>query len=200
MSGRILFCLTPEAREKTRLALIGKKKSAATKARMSIASKMRLPPSKETRQKMRDAKLGTKLTESHKRKIGESGRGRKWSKKHRQNWMDNNAGEKNHMFGKKLSQEIRAKMSASRTGVKNWAFGKKFSEEHRKRLSESHMGQIPSNSKVVYGRVKGVNTWTCFKSKAAARKHYKIGKLTMIKILRGEQTSRNLEFSLNPTP
>ena len=57
--------------------------------------KKREPASQETRAKMRAAKLGKKLTEEHKQKIGQAGLGNK------------------HRLGDKHSKETKAKMSAS---------------------------------------------------------------------------------------
>lgn len=67
-------------------------------------------PSSQTRKKMRDKKLGRKLSEEHKTKIAESNR------------------------GKKRTPEARAKMSESMKGNKNF-LGKSFSEETIQLLS-----------------------------------------------------------------
>lgn len=68
------------------------KKVASSPASFGIK---RGPPSEETRAKMRAAKLGGKLTEEHKQKIGLAGMGNQ------------------RRLGTKQSKETRAKMSAS---------------------------------------------------------------------------------------
>jgi len=113
--------------------------------------------SEETKAKIRAAKMGAnnpffgkKLSDEHKRKISEGGKGRVQSEETRRKISDTQKGRvfteehsrkiSDSSKGKKMSVETRKKMSDSRKGKKR----KPFSEEHCKRISESKKGTIPS--------------------------------------------------------
>lgn len=68
-------------------------------------------PSLETRQKMRDKKLGKNLTEEHKKKLSEANTGRV------------------------VAEETKLKISKANTGKTPW-LGKKLTEEHKNKLSD----------------------------------------------------------------
>lgn len=73
-------------------------------------------PSAETRKKMREAKLGKPLSESHKKKLSELHKARVWNPEHR---------KKQHLaqFGRKVSEETRQKISAANKGKAAWNKG-----------------------------------------------------------------------------
>jgi len=130
--------------------------------------------SEETKAKIRAAKMGAnnpffgkKLSDEHKRKISEGGKGRVQSEETRKKISDTQKGRvfteehrrkiSDSSKGKKMSVETRKKMSGSRKGKKRKPFseetrkkmsnagkGREFSEEHCKRISESKKGTIPS--------------------------------------------------------
>lgn len=77
--------------------------------------------SKETRLKQRLAKLGTKLSEEHKKKIGDSLRGRK---------------------NGPLSEEHKKKISLAHIGKQTWNKGKKRLVKHINNGTESKMVEI----------------------------------------------------------
>jgi hypothetical protein len=66
---------------------------------------------------------GKKLTEGHKKKVGDSLRGKK---------------------KKPLSDETKKKLSEANKGKNNPNYGKSFSEEHRRKMSEAHKGKTRS--------------------------------------------------------
>ena len=78
-------------------------------------------PSQETRLKQREAKLGTKLTEEHKKKIGDAQRG---------------------ICKGPLSEEHKKKLSLSHIGKKPWNAGKKGTTKWVNNGIESKMIQI----------------------------------------------------------
>lgn len=84
-------------------------------------------PSKETRQKLSDAKKGKHPSEESRKKMSVSMKGRTLSEEHRQKLSIANK-------GKRLSEDTRQKMSIAHKG-------KTHSEEHRQKLSESNKGK-----------------------------------------------------------
>lgn len=102
----------------------------------------------ETREKMRQAKLGRLLSEEHRRKIGEAQKGKpkhseevkkKISKKHL--GMKASAEAKRKMSearrGRKLSEEHKKKLSEAKRGSTTRLLGAVLSEEHKRKIAES---------------------------------------------------------------
>jgi len=81
------------------------------------------------------AKKGIKLTDEHKRKIGDANRGRKFTKEQRMNMSLAHIGNTSHL-GHKHSEESRKKMSEAARGNTSH-LGMKCSDESRKRMSEA---------------------------------------------------------------
>jgi 5-methylcytosine-specific restriction endonuclease McrA len=77
--------------------------------------------SDESKEKIRQARLGTKLSEEHKRKISEGSNPVRY-------WL-----------GKKFSEEHKMKLSSSHQGMRR-------TEEWKKKISQSHIG-LPKNTK-----------------------------------------------------
>ena len=129
---------------------------------------------KESKKKLRDQKLGTKLTTQTKKKISKSNTG----KKHRietiqkmknaqlgsKHWAYGLTGKKNPLFGKKFSEpikkkirkaikkamqnpKIRKKISEARKGIIPWNKGKKniYSEKTLKKMRSAKKNFIPAN-------------------------------------------------------
>ena len=101
--------------------------------------------SDETRQKMREKKLGRKFTmsEAHKAAISKSRMGHAVSEETREKIREK---RKNQVIPKH-SEETKQRMSEMRMGENNPMYGKEFSEEHRRRLSESKKGIIFSEER-----------------------------------------------------
>ena len=70
--------------------------------------------SEETKEKIRQSKLRTKLSEETKRKIGAASKGHYVSKEVKKKIADAQRGEKNHNYGKTVSEDTRRKMSEAR--------------------------------------------------------------------------------------
>ena len=81
-------------------------------------------PSEKTRQKMRDKKVGRKLTALHKEKVSQAIRG-----------------ENHPMHGKNHSQESIRKMSEASSGEKNSNYGKSRDDKTRRKISEAMTGE-----------------------------------------------------------
>lgn len=99
-------------------------------------------PSKETREKLSKAKRGTSspwwgksLSEEHKEKLRQSKLGKRLSESHRRNLGKAHkglfAGEKHPLYGKPVSKETRSKLSMA-------AKGKKLSPDHKRRIGEAN--------------------------------------------------------------
>jgi len=73
----------------------------------------------ESKEKLRQFRTGMKLSEEHKRKIGEAGLGNK------------------RCLGYKHTEETKEKVSKSLIGNKRWSSNPNVSEEERKRRSEA---------------------------------------------------------------
>ena len=116
--------------------------------------------SEETIEKMRQANIGKKHTEEHKRKISEAGKGRKpvfteeWKRKiseakkgtvltekHKKKLSISGMGKQK---GKIISPEQRKQISERNKGDKNGMFGKHRTEEEKKKISEVHKGKTLS--------------------------------------------------------
>lgn len=110
----------------------GRKHTQESKKKMSEAHKGKEPwnkgktniYSKEVIEKLRNAKLGKKLSKSHKANIRKA-----------------QSGENHPMFGKKHSLETRRKISEARKGQPSPRKGVKLSEETKAKLSQSKKGQ-----------------------------------------------------------
>lgn len=110
----------------------GKKHSQKSKKQMSDSHKGEIPWNKgkvnvyseNTLEKMREAKLGKKLSESHKANIRRA-----------QN------GENHPMFGKRHSAETKKKISEANKGKQSPNKGKFLSKEIKDRISQSKQGQ-----------------------------------------------------------
>lgn len=89
--------------------------------------------STESREKMRKAATGRRLSEETKRKLSEMEKGRIFSEEHRRKISAAKSGENHHYFGKTLSAEHRQKLSETRKG-------RVRSEEHCRKISESKKG------------------------------------------------------------
>lgn len=102
----------------------------------------------DTKQKLREANLGKKHTEEHKRKIGESSKGRMLGRKHtdeaKKKISEAHKGKRiginNPFYGKHLSEETKLRMSESKKGKylgkDNPNFGNKWNDEQRNNLSK----------------------------------------------------------------
>lgn len=103
---------------------IGRKCTQAARDRMSAAQK--------------GLKLGVKLTQEHRNKIGDAVRG-----------------ERNGFYGKKHSKEFKSQKSQSMMGERHRYYGKSFSEEHRRKISEAHLGKrFSDESKLKMAKAK----------------------------------------------
>lgn len=133
---------SPEHLEKNRLARIGHKIS------------------EETREKMRESKLGPKnhnfgkeFSEETRKKISVamSGENNPNTGKPRPEYVrkaigDAHRGERNHNFGKHLSEETKDKIRAVTSGERNHNFGKKFSDDTKDKIAAYHTGKTtPEN-------------------------------------------------------
>lgn len=108
--------------------------------------------SKETLEKMRNAKKGKPLSEEHKKHIRES-----------------LSGANHPMYGKKHSDEAKKKMAEKAKGRKSPCKGIKMSEETRRKSSEAHKGK--GTKKVIC-----LTTKVHFNSIIEAAAHYKCNK------------------------
>lgn len=95
-----------------------------------------LNPSFETRQKQRNAKLGKKLSEEHKRKIGEAGKSRIFTAEARAKISQAQLGRPSKYKGVKRSPEVCLKISEAKK-AKNM----KHSEETKLKMSLAKQGK-----------------------------------------------------------
>ena len=73
----------------------------------------------ESKQKNRDAHIGTKHTDKTKQKMSKSQSGKTLSEDHKQKLSESKRGEKHPMFGKTPSEDTKKKMSDALRGEKN---------------------------------------------------------------------------------
>ena len=134
--------------EKLRQANLGKKASAETKAKMSLASKKSMTPERiekmkligqkcmtpEKIEKMRQINLGRKHTDETRKKISERQIGRKQSPEHV---------EKNRQktLGRKHSAETKAKMSQAHKKRLSESAKKEITPETRAKIRQAHLGR-----------------------------------------------------------
>jgi group I intron endonuclease len=115
------------------------------------------PTTKETKLKMRQARLGKKVSEEAKDKISQAqlGNQKHLGKKHseeakekcRQARLGKKVSEeakdkiRQARIGKKFSEETREKLRQARIGQVPWMFGKKHSEETKLKMSQARIGK-----------------------------------------------------------
>lgn len=102
----------------------------------------KIKPSAESREKMRQLKLGKKLSDTTKIKIskGNKGKQKKFSEEHNQKISDSLIGNTRRKNGKKTwkpDEEYKKKLSEILKGKKK----PPFTEEHKKKLSEANRGK-----------------------------------------------------------
>ena len=98
----------------------------------------RAKPSAEAREKMRQAKLGRKLSEEHKKNIGKGNKGKSVTmsgetRKKISDSLKGNTRRKNGKKGWSPTEETRKKLSESLRGKKK----SPFSEEHKRKIGEA---------------------------------------------------------------
>ena len=97
----------------------GRVHTEETKNKISQSHKGKQKHTEESKEKLRQFRTGMKLSEEHKRKIGDASKGR------------------THMKGKRLSDETKKKISEAGKGNKNASKNPNVSEEERKKRSEA---------------------------------------------------------------
>jgi hypothetical protein len=143
--------------------------------------------SKETKEKMRIAKLGKKLSSDHKKKVTENLM--KYKQSFNKGHIPWNIGKKHSKetiekiklkkIGKNASMETRLKMSLSQKGKHkkrnphqiSWNKGKKMSREFRIKLSLAHGGNGNIDNKVGK-RLRGSNDWKIWRTKVFERDNF----------------------------
>ena len=112
-------------------------------------------PSDEVRGKQRKAKLGSPLSDEHKRKIGDANRGMKRTDETRKKMSIAHLGKKcseetiqklrKIRIGSNASNATKLKMSFGKKGEKHPFFGKNHSQESIEKIRQSKTGCIPWN-------------------------------------------------------
>lgn len=134
--GLVGYKTSDETKLKLRLANLGKKQSAETKAKRSLNSPKFW--------------LGKKRSEEDKKKFSESHKGKKQSKELVDKRMAKMRGENHHFYGKPLPDAVRQKIKDSwktrphsfdpestRIKMRNSRLGKKLSDETREKIKAS---------------------------------------------------------------
>lgn len=115
-------------------------------------------PSEEAKKKMREAKLGKKLSEEHKKNIRNNvtvwNKGKLWSEEAKKKMSESHKGKmmgkNNPMWGKKLSEDHKKLMQdrlQERLKIKGHPMqGKRHTDEARARMKASHLG-VPLSEK-----------------------------------------------------
>lgn len=108
--------------------------------------------SEESKEKMRKAKIGKKLSEEHKRKISESGKGRVFSLETREKIRVANTGRKHteeekikmseKATGRKQSEATKDKRRKMMVGENNHFYGKKHTETAKSKVSEKNSKKV----------------------------------------------------------
>lgn len=137
--------------------------------------------SDETKEKLRKANIGKKMSEEARKKMSESKKGEKayfygkhLSEETRKKISEGKKGQVPWMKGKKHTKEAKKKMSEAHKGKQTWNKGGKWSEEAKKKMSESHKGKQVWNKgkkneisdetrKKMSESHKGITPKSCFK-------------------------------------
>lgn len=80
------------------------------------------------------------FSEETKKKMSKAGKGRVFTKEHRENIGKARRGKNNYFYGMHHSEKTKRKMSKSSIGEKNPMFNKHFSKEAKRKASLSHGG------------------------------------------------------------
>lgn len=151
--------------------------------------------SEDSKEKMRKAKIGKKLSEEHKRKISESGKGRVFSLETREKIRIANTGRKHteeekikmseKATGRKQSEATKDKRRKMMVGENNHFYGKKHTETAKSKVSEKNSKKVVCletgevfKSAVFASRCLGLNSSAVSgsingKSKSAGGFHWK---------------------------
>jgi hypothetical protein len=112
--------------------------------------------SRDSKNKMSNAKKGVRLSESHRRNIGLASKKR---------WDDEEFRRKaiELMKGRHHSEETRKKLSELKKGKPTWSKGKTHSDEHKRKNSESKIGKTFKKVECIHcGRfvaISKINLW-----------------------------------------
>ena len=122
-------------------------------------------PTEETKDKIKKALTGRRLTEAHKRKVSDGLRGRKHkpetiqkmrkpkSEEHKKKIAEAHRGKKSPLKGRKQSEELVKKRAASLKGIKR-------TEEYKRKMSESKRGTLVSGeTKQKLSEMRKGNKW-----------------------------------------
>lgn len=107
--------------------------SEETRNKLSIANKGKRTITESHRKILSESNKGKCKTDSHKKKLSEANVGKVRSKESKEKQSKSVRSEKNHMFGKAHSEETRKTMSKLKKD-------KPLSEEHKEKLSETKLG------------------------------------------------------------
>lgn len=117
-------------------------------------------PCEETRRKLRESKIGKKLSDETKQKLRESRLGKTASEETTKKMSEAQRGDKGYWYGKTHSKETKQKCREANTGkthteetkqrMSEAKTGIPKSDEHKKKMSEAKRGEKNSTSKIVY--------------------------------------------------
>lgn len=119
-----------------------KKSSESRKGANSYWYGKKIP--REYVERSRLARIGTPLSEEHKRKISEANKGRAVSEETKQKLRVANSGKTSWAKGKKFSDETRKRMSEARKGEKCCMYGTTMPDEVRAKISTAMSGKKQS--------------------------------------------------------
>lgn len=91
------------------------------------------------RDKLRQAKLGRKMSDETRRKVGEAQRGRKLSEETRKRISDSKRGRGNGRRGSAMSNQTKQRIGDAQRGALNHMAGRKHSPETREKMRIAHM-------------------------------------------------------------
>lgn len=80
--------------------------------------------SKETKEKLRSARLGRKASDETKKKLSQIHKGKKFTEESKRKISESKKGKNNPNYGKKLSEDVLEKLSKALSGENNPMYGK----------------------------------------------------------------------------
>ncbi|AGE56219.1 GIY-YIG catalytic domain-containing endonuclease [Paramecium bursaria Chlorella virus NE-JV-1] len=99
------------------------------------------PRSEETKKKMSESHTGKTVTEETRQKIREANTGRIITEETRQKFREANSGENNPFYGKMHTEESKKKISVALRGENHPRYGKNLSDDHKRKIGEANAGK-----------------------------------------------------------
>ena len=126
------------------------RKEYAQQVSIQLKAKPNVPVfTPEHREKLRQAKLGTKISDAAKAKISQHNKGKKWDDEFKRKVSEGLKGKATRGTGWSQSEETKRKIGDAQVGALNHRYGKKHTMETRLKMKQAHAKRLQTFKKEV---------------------------------------------------